>query len=153
MSSYEEKLTADIMKPEDLDRVWELEKMLFSDAWTRANLEDTFRFPSYRAMVVRDKESRKAMGYLLFMAAADEGELLRIGVDPSCRKRGIGQALMEAMETYAREQEITVIFLEVRESNLPARSLYEKNGFVLLGIRKNYYHDPTEHAVLMSHSL
>ncbi|MBQ7088187.1 MAG: GNAT family N-acetyltransferase, partial [Clostridia bacterium] len=64
--------------------------------------------------------------------------------DPDCRRGGIGSALLAAMIEAFRQEGGQSLFLEVRASNLPARSLYEKFGFTQIGIRRNYYQQPQE---------
>lgn len=136
------------MEPRDIKQVCILEAALFSDAWSEKSLEDTLKFHPDTSFAAVQEDC--VQGYLLFMPAADEGELLRIGVDPAFRRQGTGRALMVCMDTYAISHGIETIWLEVRESNQPARSLYEQSGFTVQGLRKNYYKDPKEHAVIMS---
>lgn len=138
------------MEHRDIRQVCRLESVLFSDGWSEKSLEDTLRF--HPDTVFAAVQGERLVGYLLFMPAADEGELLRIGVDPDFRRRGAGRALMACMDQYALGHEIQTIWLEVRESNRAARNLYEQGGFQVQGIRKNYYRDPKEHAVIMSKS-
>ena len=79
---------------------------------------------------------------------AGETSIFNIGVLPDCRRKGVGKALAERFIAEVRPK-TDVIFLEVRSSNLPAINLYEKMGFVFCGLRKNYYTNPTENALLM----
>jgi ribosomal-protein-alanine N-acetyltransferase len=71
-------------------------------------------------------------------------------VRPAARRRGIGRALTLSLCAEARERDLAFLTLEVRESNLPARRLYESCGFADVGVRKNYYEKPREDAVLMT---
>lgn len=84
-------------------------------------------------------------GYLLANVLGDETELLRIAVNPECRKDGIGQLLMDAYLAFARIDAVRGL-LEVRHGNGAAKHLYEKNGYHLLACRKNYYKHPDEDA-------
>ncbi|MGN0268272.1 MAG: ribosomal protein S18-alanine N-acetyltransferase [Lachnospiraceae bacterium] len=140
-------ITIRIMNSEDIAAVAELERELFSDAWNERSLENTLFYRQETSFAA--ELDGQVTGYLFFMAAADEGELLRIGVSPACRRLGIGQALIEQMNDYARDNGIGSIWLEVRESNEAARRLYEKSGFVIQGYRKRYYHNPDEDAAIM----
>lgn len=81
---------------------------------------------------------------------ADEGQITNIVVTKEHRNRGIGTKILCQLEFFAKQNGANVLNLEVRESNAVAISLYEKNGFIRDGVRKNYYHRPTENAVLMS---
>lgn len=136
------------MKQEDIPFLVKLEQELFSDAWTQLGLVNTLHYRPNTSFVA--ELDGKPVGYLFFMAAADEGELLRIGVSTDCRRQGVGQILMEYMDRFALENSICSVWLEVRESNGPARALYEKSGFAIQGFRKKYYHKPDEDAVIMS---
>ena len=78
-----------------------------------------------------------------------ETEIFNVAVSPEFRRKGIGKALIEKFIKTVREKDTQVIFLEVRTSTLSAISLYEKTGFVFCGIRKDYYTDPKENAILM----
>jgi [ribosomal protein S18]-alanine N-acetyltransferase len=79
---------------------------------------------------------------------APEWELENIVVAPSARRQGLGNRLLNALLAAARETHSASVFLEVRESNSAARTLYEKAGFKQTGRRKSYYTDPLEDAVL-----
>ena len=82
-----------------------------------------------------------------FPDGADEGMLARLW---ETDRRGIGAALLKALFAESERRGAAVLQLEVRESNLAARRLYEKNGFEIVGKRKNYYEKPAEDAILMS---
>jgi ribosomal-protein-alanine N-acetyltransferase len=83
----------------------------------------------------------------------DEGSLDNIAVDPAYRRQGVAQALLEALIAQGQAQRLSFITLEVREHNAPAIGLYEKNGFQVVGRRKNYYEKPREDAILMTLTL
>ncbi|MBO7127973.1 ribosomal protein S18-alanine N-acetyltransferase [bacterium] len=95
----------------------------------------------------------KLAGFLILSAVLDEAEILEVAVSESQRRNGIGSELMDEVFVWCAENGISHIFLEVRESNFPARAYYKKYGFVENGLRKNYYRDPVENAVLMSKEL
>lgn len=86
-------------------------------------------------------------GYLIANMAGDESELLRIAVAPAKRKMHIANRLMEKYEKYVNAKSY---YLEVRQKNAPARSLYKKFGYKEIGGRKNYYVNPIEDAVIYS---
>ncbi|HEX4601181.1 MAG TPA: ribosomal protein S18-alanine N-acetyltransferase, partial [Gemmatimonadales bacterium] len=85
--------------------------------------------------------------------AADEGEILNLGVAPGHRRRGVGRALVEAMLARCGERGVTTVYLEVRESNSGARRLYETVGFHEVARRARYYQRPVEDAVILRASL
>ena len=80
---------------------------------------------------------------------AGEGEVQRIAVLPRYRRLGLGRKMMDAMLTYASQCRVTAVSLEVREGNHPARRLYESYGFAAEAVRRDYYRNPTEDAVIM----
>jgi len=90
-----------------------------------------------------------AAGYINFRILAGEGEIERVAVHPLLRGRGFGRKLMEAMVEYASGQGVRDITLDVRVNNQTAINLYESCGFVKEAIRKDYYREPTEDAIIM----
>lgn len=89
------------------------------------------------------------IGFLAARQAADEAEILNIAVQRDFRRKGIASALLlAALNTFHRSA-IASVFLELRESNLPARNLYQRHGFVPSGRRKSYYANPIEDALCM----
>ena len=95
----------------------------------------------------------KIAGFLILSTVLDEAEILEVAVPENLRRCGIGSELMSEIFGWCSKNGISKIFLEVRESNFPARAYYKKYGFVENGLRKNYYRDPVENAVLMSKEL
>ena len=88
------------------------------------------------------------VGFLVARQIAPEWELENIIVAPFARRKGIGEKLLNALIAAARKTNSEVVFLEVRESNDPARALYARAGFEQTGRRKSYYANPLEDAVL-----
>lgn len=131
-------LTAD-----DLPRVMELERESFSDPWSEATMAATLSIPVVRGLAAR--VDGEMVGFALAYLIPPEGEIADICVSPKVRGRGIASLLMQAL----LEGDCTEFWLEVRASNTPARRLYEKLGFAAVGIRKNYYDNPREDAVVM----
>ena len=75
---------------------------------------------------------------------------MNVAVDPECRQKGIGHALVQSLIKEGEKKGAVFFYLEVRESNLAAQKLYEKSGFTVSGIRKNFYQKPAENALIMS---
>ena len=90
------------------------------------------------------------LGYAGLLMVPYEADILNITVRPEARRQGIATQLLGKIGELAEPRGVTVIHLEVRESNTPARTLYGKLGFTVDGIRKNYYERPRENAVLMT---
>ena len=115
------------------------EAEIFSDAWSERALISHMDGSSSRTLAAY--LDGVFAGYLLGSLIPPEGEVYRIAVLPPYRGRGVGDALLSAMLA-----ETPVCFLEVRESNLFARALYERHGFVQVGTRRGYYKEPKEDA-------
>ena len=102
------------------------------------------------AMFLVVEEKGRILGYCGLLTVLDEGGVTNVAVRRDRQREGIGNFLMESMIRLAEERGITMIHLEVRAGNETAIRLYERQGFVRDGLRKAYYTDPTEDAVLMT---
>ena len=131
----------------DLQDIAALESEIFSDAWSLKSLEETWN--QKNAVIFGAKTEEKIAGYLIIYYVLDEGEIARIATAPSMRRQGAAGQMFQELVAFCEEQQITRIMLEVRA----ARRFYEKCGFTEDGIRKNYYENPQENAILMSKSL
>ena len=89
------------------------------------------------------------VGYVVALEAADEGEILNLAVAEAGRRRGLGRALVEAIVAALTERGVRQVYLEVRESNAPARALYAGFGFKEVGRREAYYRRPVEDAMVL----
>ena len=78
-------------------------------------------------------------GFIVWRVVADEAEIITIGVHPDARRGGIASAMLTLIENDAKQRGAQKIFLEVAENNHPARAMYERNGFVQIGVRPKYY--------------
>ena len=132
-----------------LPQVAALERLCFpADPWSEGLFRDTLECPD-TALLVAEEEDGAVLGYAVLSAVLGEGNLDNIAVTPRCRRRGVADALLSALTDIGRAK-LSVLFLEVRASNYPAITLYEKHGFVPVGRRKNYYEIPREDALLMT---
>ena len=100
-------------------------------------------------LAMTPEQEEKILGYCNLRVLAGEGEVQRIAVHPESRRLGLGRKMMDAMVEYAIREGAYAISLEVREGNLAARNLYESYGFAAEAVRKAYYHNPTEDALIM----
>jgi len=91
----------------------------------------------------------QVIGFVAARQAADQAEILNIAVHSDFRRKGVASALLAGALDAFRRSAIAHVFLELRESNLPARTLYERHGFIRTGRRKSYYANPTEDALCM----
>lgn len=136
-----------VMQEADLEQVTELETACFSDPWSY-NILKSGLHSSYDVYYVWEQDE-KILGYCTLRILAGEGEIQRIAVLPQHRRLGLGRKLMEAMLNLSRENQVEAVSLEVRTGNTAARRLYESYGFAEEAVRKGYYHNPTEDAVIM----
>ena len=95
------------------------------------------------------EEDDKVVGYVVALDGADVGDILNLAVTEGGRRRGLGRALVEAIVDRLAERGVREVFLEVRESNAPARALYTALGFKEVGRRKGYYRRPVEDAIVL----
>lgn len=125
-----------------------LEAQCFSDPWSEHALSESLLTPSYT--FVAALEDGVLMGYVGAYTVLDEMQITNVAVSPSARRQGIGHKLIDALTEEAKVSSLASVTLEVRASNLPARALYEKHGFAVVGTRKNFYTHPTEDGILMT---
>lgn len=136
------------MTEEHLDGVVELEEATFSTPWSRMDFEKEIR-ENRLAIYYVAAEGGRVLGYAGMWHVVTEGHITNVGVLEEVRGRGIGSMLMEKMMETAREKKMTGMTLEVRMGNAPAQALYHKFGFRAEGVRKNYYADTKEDAIIM----
>jgi len=132
---------------DDLDAICEIESGSFSAPFTREMFEGMMEGRPFGG-ITADNEGDVA-GYLFYSTGADEMELVTVAVAERYRNKGIAALLIDKMFSVARISNVIQIFLEVRPSNLPAQALYLKMGFKNAGIRKAYYKDNNEDAIVM----
>lgn len=119
-----------------------LQAACFDDAWSVSAMADVLASPGAFACLAFHASSPDPQGFALARIAADEAELLSLGVVPSARRRRIGQALLDDVIHRAAELKAVALFLEVAETNDAARLLYAANGFSAVGRRPDYYQKP-----------
>ena len=140
------------MSEADIHQVSEIEKETFSQPWSAHAFEESVRDDNAVLLVAEDvgeKGVPEIVGYIGMYVSAPEGEITNVAVREECRGNGCGNLLLQAMEQWAQKHRIERIVLEVRSGNAGAIHVYEKNGFVKLGIRKNFYQFPQEDADIM----
>lgn len=134
----------------DVPAVTRIEAATFSNPWSAQSFLRLIGSPEHVLVwVADDGEDTPPIGYAVFWHAADEGELANVAVARERRHQGIGSKLLECVLTTARQLGVRSVFLEVRESNVGARRLYEGHGFEAIGVRRAYYTRPVEDATIM----
>jgi ribosomal-protein-alanine N-acetyltransferase len=142
-----DQITIRRMTHAELDEVVRLERICFSDPWNRKCFEEELGHQFCTPLVVR--WDHRIVGYACLWHVDEQMEIANFAVSPEFRRKGIGRRLMEEVLGQSREKGCTSVILSVRESNLPAESLYTEFGFVEVGRRKRYYRYPVEDAVIM----
>ena len=137
-----------------LDAVMAIEAAAYVFPWSRGNFIDSI-VAGYAARVLMDANGAM-LGYFIAMGGVDEMHLLNITVAPAAQGRGHARHMLDALVALCRADRAEQLWLEVRESNVPARSIYTHLGFEQKGMRKGYYPAPfgrREDAVVMSLNL
>lgn len=132
-----------------LDAVAELERCCFSEPWTRAQLAEECDNSLAKVFVAIDDEGQ-VLGYGGLHFVLDEAGITNVAVFPFARRKGVAEALLQAMDAFCETEKMAFLTLEVRVSNTAAVALYQKAGFQHVGIRKRFYSHPTEDALLMT---
>lgn len=132
----------------DITEIEALERLCFSVPWTPEMLRNQIEGEG-RVLLVAECEGVLA-GYMGLWYVLDEGCITNVAASPDFRRRGVASALVLEMVSRAKKLDLAFLTLEVRESNSAARKLYEKHGFMVVGMRKRYYETPVEDAVLMT---
>ena len=136
------------MTEKHVAQVAELEKICFgSAAWSENSITSELKNQLSLWLVALDGET--VAGYVGSQTVMDESDMMNVAVHPDCRRQGIAEELVNALADALREKESRCLTLEVRASNEPAKKLYEKLGFVSVGLRKNYYRNPREDALIL----
>ena len=144
-------MTYDIipMTSDHLDQVAEIERLCFSDPWSRRMLSEHLE-NECAATLVAIASDGTILGYAGLLVVLDEGYITNVAVCPEYRRQGIAGELLGVFRRFAEGNKLAFLTLEVRESNAAARALYSKYGYKEVGVRKNYYDHPKENAILMT---
>ena len=124
-----------------------LEKQCFSDPWSENSVASELENPLSLWLIA--EEDGAVCGYVGSQMVLDETDMMNIAVHPDCRRKGIAAALITELVSRLKARGSRVLRLEVRESNFSAIALYEALGFTQLGLRKNYYRNPKENALIL----
>ncbi|MDK2788678.1 MAG: [ribosomal protein S18]-alanine N-acetyltransferase [Epulopiscium sp.] len=136
------------MKEEHIPQIYEIEKSCFTIPWSKDAFEKELKENPLAYYIVAESKGN-ILGYAGMWKIADEGHITNIAVHPDFQYQGVGTLLMQGIIEEAQRNHFIGLTLEVRESNIKAQNLYKKFGFVNEGIRKGYYQDTGENAVIM----
>ena len=136
------------MTREDVPCVAEIDKNVFSASFKEQDFYEYLENPLWSFFVA--KCDGKIVGYISYMIIYSDADLVIVCVLPEYRGLGIGKNLLHEMVMDCDTRDITYIHLEVRKSNSVAIKLYESYGFVVVGVSKNHYKEPTEDALRMN---
>ncbi len=136
-----------------LPEIAALERECFSTPWSANSLREAGESECTCFLVALQYDvtltNGRVIGFGCVTVVAGEAELLNIAISPVHRREGFGGRLLSALLEEAMKRGAEKVFLEVREGNVAARTLYQKYGFTEFGVRRNYYKQPVENAVLM----
>ena len=124
------------MRASDIDRIMEIEPVIYTHPWTRGNFEDSMRV-GYSCWVI--DSGGVVTGYGVLMIGVREAHLLNLSIAPEWQRRGLGRTLLEHFVRIGRDSDAQQMFLEVRPSNTSARRMYAGYGFRDISIRRGYY--------------
>lgn len=140
-----------MMHPEDVPAVMDVERAAYSAGWPSTAFErELTQNAMARYIVVRDSPAREVRGFAGLWLMVDEAHIVTVAVLPELRRQGLGRILVHGLVQLAIEHQMALATLEVRVSNEAARALYRAYGFYEVGLRKRYYSDNHEDAVIMT---
>jgi len=143
-----DRVYIDQMTLADLDGVMAVEEISYLTPWSRRAFVSELT-ENIHAHYIVARLGREVVGYAGMWVILDEAHVTNIAVHPDWRRRGLGERLLRELISRARARGATRVTLEVRKSNMVAQRLYTRLGFVPRGIRKGYYSDTGEDAIIM----
>lgn len=139
------------MREDHIAQVAALEKICFTDAWSEAMFAEELRNPLSTWLV--SEENGVVTGYIGAQSVPPEADVMNLAVAPDRRREGLGTKLLCTMSEVLHRQGIDALFLEVRASNSGAIALYQSQDFVRVGLRRKYYVNPPEDALILRKEL
>ncbi len=131
----------------NIDEMLKIEKQAFASHWSRQTFLD--EFSAENGHYIAATEKGKIIGYTGYRYVLDEAHITTLAVDKRNRKKGIGTFLIQRLIEDAKAAGLKKLYLEVRQSNIPAQKIYKKHGFKVLDRRREYYQHPVEDALVM----
>ena len=133
---------------EELPQIVSIEERYIPCGWSEKGFSEWLEL-NENAVIFGAFDGDKLIGFVNGASAFEEAELLNIAVEEEYRRQGIAQMLFDTLFQHFKGKGVERIFLEVREKNATAVGFYKKNGFEQVGLRKNYYREPADNAVVM----
>jgi len=140
-------MTIETMNISHVPQIAELEKVCFSDPWSEKSIASELENKLAFWLTALDGDT--VAGYIGSQTVMGETDMMNVAVHPDFRRKGIAEALVNTLVDNLKQMGSHCLTLEVRASNTPAISLYEKLGFSEIGRRKNYYRNPREDALIL----
>lgn len=137
------------MTLEDLNEVLEIEVLAFSTPWSRNSFLYELLENERAFYLTAKNEYGRIMGYVGMWIVFDEGHITNLATHPQYRRQGVARSLMDQLILDSKERGVRYLTLEVRRTNSEAQELYQKLGFVHMGVRRKYYLDNNEDALIM----
>ncbi len=144
-----------LMRISDLEQVMKIERACFPSPWAKDHFirELDLSYGYHRVAVMSSSGESVIVGYMVAWLVQEEFSIMNIAVRDDFRKQGIAKKFLQKGLAFARRGGAQTAWLEVRPSNIPARALYERFGFIQAGRRKRYYQDTGEDAIVMVRAL
>ncbi len=140
-------MTIEYLHSRHAPQIAALEKLCFSDPWSVEAIEPELTNPLSLWLVAL--EGDRLAGYVGSQTVMEESDMMNIAVHPDFRRQGIAEKLVQELVAALNDRGSQSLALEVRASNEPAIALYNKLGFQQVGLRKNYYRNPKEDALIL----
>ena len=143
------KINYSLMNEFHIDGIYELSKISFPIPWSKESITNELNNNMAHYIVAINEETNAVIGFVGAWIIVGEGNITNIAVYPTFKRMGIASSLLTKLFELCNKENCTDITLEVRKSNIPAQNLYKKHGFIEEGLRKKYYQDNGEDAIIM----
>lgn len=127
--------------PQDIPHLVKIDQVSNRPPWTKKMFERELELPFSFGLICQFQEEPIAFGILWLVNGTETAQIVQLAVAPNYRGKGIGKELLKGLIDFSQKHACKKIELELREDNIPAKKLYEKLGFKIVGERKNFYDD------------
>ena len=147
------KIIYKFMDEGSVNDIFNISKECFSTPWSIESIKAELTNPLAKYIIALDEENNAVVGFVGAWIIVGEASITNIAVTSSYRNQGVANNLIQSLIKTCLDLNCYLINLEVRSSNIKAQNLYKKNGFLVDGLRKGYYEDNKEDAILMTKNL